>query len=77
MGSEGKPSLPMRKGGYKIIPIALEENPPDYYPKFGLQDYSIDFQEKEKRHEDRNADHFRKRKCASLKKRKNGQWSFL
>lgn len=48
MGSEGKPSLPMRKGGYNIIPIVLEEKPPDYYPKFGLQDYSIDFQEKEK-----------------------------
>jgi len=52
--ANGKPSLLIRRDSYKIIQIVLEEKPPEYYKKFGLQDYSIKFQNKDKNIEIRN-----------------------
>ena len=54
LGEEGKPSLLVRKDGYKVVQIVLEEKPPEYYPRFALQDYSIKFQKKDKNIEIRN-----------------------
>lgn len=48
LGGEGKPSLLIKKDGYKIIEIVLEEKPPKYYEEFGLQNYLVKYQKKNK-----------------------------
>jgi hypothetical protein len=39
VGEGGKPSLLIKKDGYKIVQVVLEKKPPDYYTKFFLKDY--------------------------------------
>lgn len=48
IGGEGKPSLLIKKDEYKIIEIILEENPEEYYEKYGLKNYLVKYQKKNK-----------------------------
>jgi hypothetical protein len=47
-GGEKKPSLLIKKDGYKIIEIVLEERPPEHYEKYALPNYLIKYNKKKK-----------------------------
>jgi hypothetical protein len=48
IGRKEKPSLLIKKDGYKIIEIVLEERSPQYYRDYALKDYSIKYNKKSK-----------------------------
>ena len=48
IGRKEKPSLLIKKDGYKIIEIVLEERSPEYYKHYALKNYSIEYKKKNK-----------------------------